>query len=521
MKSDRPNPAKELYAQLRTRSCEQLWQEEIPRFDRATAAERNDLVGLVRAVGVVFSESGTAAQKEEARAWLRGLLQDSNEKVRRYAMTALPKLGANPADEKELLSLLAAPANERETKHVGRTLGKIGGAATLEALQQGGAAGVLRQTEQKVKASVARAEEPSGIRLAAILPGGPGWRLHLRCRAGLEQILRGEVAAQGRFTIESVTSGLVAVTAAGPFALADVYALRCFATVSFVLGEVSHARRGEEAPEDPAFIDALAARMTSDLARTIFSHCTEGSLRYRLEFVDKGHQRGSVRLLANRAYARCPEILNDPRSAPWTMALRSTPRGTLVELSPRLRPDPRFLYRLADVPAASHPPLAACMARLAGPMADEIVWDPFCGSGLELIERSRLGGVRQVFGTDTSAEAIAIAEANFAAAGLPGLPPTFTCCDFRDFRQIPGLAPGAVTLVVSNPPMGQRVPIPNLRGLIGEFIAAAATVLRPGGRLVFANPFRTDNPHPALALVSRRNFDLGGLECRLEMYRKK
>ena len=55
---------KELYNQLRHLSCEELWEDEVPRFNAATERERADRVALVRAVGVVFSEQGSDAQKE-------------------------------------------------------------------------------------------------------------------------------------------------------------------------------------------------------------------------------------------------------------------------------------------------------------------------------------------------------------------------------------------------------------------------------------------------------------------------
>lgn len=528
MKQDRPNAAKELYARLRALSCERLWEVEVPKFDRANPRERMDSVGLIRAVGVVFLESGTEAQKEAARVWLRGLLQDPQEKIRRYAMTALPKLGAGSADEAELLTLLGKTTIERERNFLGQSLAKIGGEATLEALQS---APGLRQTELKVKASVARSLEPSVTRMDRPLNPIAPIRLHLHCREGLEEILCEEVKEQGKFAVTEVSPGLVAAVASGPFTLGDVYALRCFATVGFVLGRVAGAGDIEALPAARAerALSGLAAVITSDLALQILRSLMEGSLRYRLDFPDKGHQRSAVRRLANLAYARCPEILNDARVAPWTVAIHTAPApakksaappDAIVELSPRLRPDPRFTYRLADVPAASHPPLAACMARLSGTMPDEVVWDPFCGSGLELIEKALRGGVRSVHGTDLSAEAVAIAEANFAAAQTGVKHAQFTCSDFRDFAKIEGLNSGNVSLVVSNPPMGKRVPVPNLRGLIGEMIAAAAKVLRPGGRLVFANPFKMENPHPALKLEYRRVFDLGGIECRLELYRK-
>ena len=515
MKKDGNNATKQLYNELRVLSCEQLWEVEVPRFDAGSAKERMDRVALVRAVGVVFSESGTAEQKGVVRAWLVRLLQDPCEKIRRYAMTALPKVGAGPREEAELISLLRTTTVEREKKFLGETFDKIGGAATLQILK--GNSGFSRQTEQKVKASVARAESPSVLHLESVLSNFSGLRIHLRGRAGLEKIVRDEVdafiAKKGKFRVAGMTSGLVALVPVAPFSLGDIYTLRCFGTVGFVLGT---ARGGSQAES----VESLASLIVSPLSRRILEEFTRGSIRYRLDFVSKGHQRGAVRLIANRAYALCPEILNDARSAPWSVNIYSTQAGDSVELSPRLVPDPRLFYRQDDVPAASHPPLAACMARLAGPAVSEIVWDPFCGSGLELIERALLGGVRTLYGTDRSDEALSIARRNFAAANLGAVEANFACCDFRDFATVPGLGRDAVSLIVTNPPMGRRVPIGDIRVLIEDLFSVAATALKPGGRLVFANPLRTEIPHPSLKLESSQVVDFSGFGCRVERYRK-
>ncbi|MEI6350772.1 MAG: hypothetical protein WCP06_06670 [Verrucomicrobiota bacterium] len=515
MKDGGKNPSKELYRQLRVLPWEQLWAGEVAQFDRATPPERMSRVAVIRAVGVVFSESGPAEQQEEVKRWLLGLLQDSCEKVRRYAIAALPKIGAGPSGEGELLSLLQKTTTEREKKFLGQTLDKIGGAATLEVLQ--GTRGILPQTEQKVKASVARQQSPSTVRMDGVLSDFTGLRIHLRGRKGLEQIVRQEVEdsrlMRGKFRIVEVTPGVVALRPLAPFSLGDLYTLRCFGTVGFVLGST---RPSSEADS----IEPIASIIASPLSRRVFKTFTEGSLRYRLNFVAKGHQRGAVRLIANRAYALGPEILNDAQTAPWEIEIHSAGRGNSVELRPRLTPDPRFYYRQADVPAASHPPLGACMARMAGRFDGEIVWDPFCGSGLELIERALLGGVRRAIGTDLSPEAVAITEGNFAAAKITGVPTNFACCDFRDFASIEGLGPNSVTLIVTNPPMGRRVPIGDLRGLIMDLLSIAATVLKPGGRLVFANPLLNSTCPPSLKLQSRQVVDFAGFNCRLETYRK-
>ena len=99
----------------------------MPAFNAATPTSEARNAGLVRAVGVVFSESGLRSQKEEVAAWLRSLLQDPDEKIRRYAMAALPKIGAEAADEEALIHLLRkANPLEREKKFLARALDKIG-----------------------------------------------------------------------------------------------------------------------------------------------------------------------------------------------------------------------------------------------------------------------------------------------------------------------------------------------------------------------------------------------------------
>ncbi|MDD5201204.1 MAG: hypothetical protein PHC88_15545 [Terrimicrobiaceae bacterium] len=508
------NPAKEHYSRLRGWSCERLWTEEVAWFDQAAPDERIAGVAVVRAVGVVFSESATEGEKAAARRWLVRLLNDPAEKIRRYAMAALPKIGAGPEEEAALLALLRATTIDREKKFLGQTLDKIGGAATLKVIEETPDR-FLPRTEQKVKASVARGQSPGAVRMDRTLHDFAGLRIHLRGRAGLESIVREEAEAslqtRDKFHVAETRRGLVALLPVAPFSLADLYTLRCFGTVGFVPAPATIASGADS-------VEALASVIASPLSRRVLETFTEGPMRYRLDFVGKGHQRSAVRRIADRAYALCPDVLNDAREAPWSIDIHSTGRGNSVELRPRLAPDPRFAYRRRDVPAASHPPLAACMARLAGSAEREIVWDPFCGSGLELIERSLLGGVDSVYGTDRSAAAIAIAEGNFVAAGVTGIRSKFTCCDFRDFAAVEGLGTGVATLVLTNPPMGRRVPIPNLRGLIADLFDVAAKVLRPGGRLVFANPFSIENPHPALDLRSRQVVDLGGFNCRLEKY---
>lgn len=503
---------KELYQRLRSLPWHVLWNQEVPLFNQAPPRQRFETVSVIRAVGVVFSESGPAEQKALVKQWLLGQLQDSQEKVRRYAVAALIKIGVGAREEAELLSLLQKAASAREGDFVAQMLSRIGGSTTLSTLQS--SEGLSAKTVQKVTASAARHQGSSAILLQRTIPNSQNLIIHLRVRSGLEALLQSEVEAQSRFRILHAERGLIAMSPLGPVSLSDVFALRCFGTMGLLLGKVSSL-------DESAALNAIAEVIASATSQQLLAALTDGPIRYRLAFIGKGHQRGAVQQVANRAFSFCPTILNDAREAPWAIDIHPAQEGISVELRPRLSPDPRFQYRLGDVPAASHPPLSACMARLAGPMESEYVWDPFCGSGVELIERSLLGGVRRVYGTDLSDEAIGIAKSNFSAARLSSVEATFICSDFRLFPGRQGPPPGGLTLIISNPPLGKRVSIPNLRGLYDDLFAAAARMLRSGGRLVLINPFPKEKSYPSLALKARHTVDMGGFDCHLELYEKR
>ena len=505
----------ELYRQLRELPPQQLWTEEVPKFDRLSPKERNQQVALVRAVGVVFSTSRNPEMKAAVKAWMVGLLQDPNEKIRRYATAAIPKLGGDESSEKRLLDILRTTQVDREKRKVAEALEKIGGAETLKVVAGKGDQLV---SEQKVRASVARQESPGAVRLEALLPKQDGLKLHLRCRAGLESIVADEVreaeARQGKFRVVEVRGTCVVVEPKGPFALADLYRFRCFDTASFVLGLV-------RSPQSPAAIGELAKLIASPRTEFLMKTLTEGALRYRLSMLAEGNHDAAIAKVTAEAFRLNPRVLNDARESPWSVDVLFDELSASVELRPRLSPNPRLYYRTDAINAASHPPLAACLARLAGKQADELVWDPFCGSGLELIEAALFGDVAQVVGTDIDPAAIAIAQANFAAAKLPRTKGAFHARDFRDVTKIAELDRGKVSLVISNPPLGRRVRVPNMHGLFADLFRLSAEVLRPGGRLVFVNPLRLESVDPTLRLESRRPVDLGGYECRVEVYRKR
>jgi tRNA G10 N-methylase Trm11 len=56
--------------------------------------------------------------------------------------------------------------------------------------------------------------------------------------------------------------------------------------------------------------------------------------------------------------------------------------------------------------------------------------------------------------------------------------------------------------------------------LIADLFRTAATVLTPGGVLVFANPLSIRPSDPRLKLDVRQRIDLGGFDVHLERYIK-
>jgi predicted RNA methylase len=508
------NAAKADYQRLRNLSCAQLWADEVPLFNQGHPRERMQRVSVVRAIGVVFSESGTAEEKSAARQWLRQLLHDPEEKIRRYAMTALPKIGADDAEENTLLDLLEKTDSNRELRALGQTLAKIGGEATLDRIRHSQSPEIHR-TIQKVEGTLARLQNPSAIRMDHSLDEFRKIRIHLRCKFGLEEMVTDELQSRfpggDRFRIIRTEPGLVAVDPLGPFELKHLFSIRTFANAAIVLGTA-------DSPDNEAA--ALAKIIASEHSQRVFHAFTDGPIRYRLEFPARGHQRALIRSITNRVFELCPTLINDSRSAPWQIAVYQRGRRIWAELSPRLRPDPRFAYRLDDVPAASHPPLAAAMAFLAGSLDGATVWDPFCGSGLELVEAGLRGGASQIIGTDRSEDAVRIASANFESALHGSIPSHFEMCDFRDYSDVEGLREGGVSVIISNPPMGRRIKIPDLRGLIADFFEIAAEALAPSGCLVFANPLPLKPLDKRLILDYRHRVDLGGFDVHLEKYTK-
>lgn len=135
-------------------------------------------------------------------------------------------------------------------------------------------------------------------------------------------------------------------------------------------------------------------------------------------------------------------------------------------------------YKIAHRPGSLRPSVAAALALLSDPAAEDVVLDPMCGVGTVLIERAHLGRYAMLLGGDSEAEMLAAAREN--------LGPRFKPIELRqwDAAALP-LADSSVSKIVTNLPWGiKHGSHGENRRLYPRLLAEFRRVLRNDGRAV-------------------------------------
>jgi 23S rRNA G2445 N2-methylase RlmL len=472
------------------------------RFDESRSPERARLCDLVGRIA-------QATPTVELRHWIESRLADADAQVVRRAARTLGKLG-DRASEPALLRALAAGPAEPEAKAIAEALGKLGGEGSYETLTslagEGGELGrVVREARDKLERSRARAAETTLDDRAKPSRAIP---LLLHVRAGLETLLLSELDED--LEARAAGRGRIAVALTGR--LMKLWKARTFLHMGFPLPP-----ERIENPADPASLeDAVVRAISSDQAAEVLTTFTRGPMRWRLEWADAGHRRAATVRIARAVAAARPALINDPRAAPWEAVVHERAGRVMVELWPRGLVDPRFLWRVKTVPASSHPTIAAALARVAGVRIDDVVWDPFVGAGAELVERALLGRYDEMIGTDTDADALAAAKANLKAAKVSRVQ-----LSRGDARKFSPRKP--ITLVITNPPMGRRVPSDvRTSELLTATLRHAAEVMAPLGRFVWMSPLPALTAECAreigFVVRERRSVDMGGFDAELQAF---
>lgn len=487
-----------------------------PDAAKAAIVKTNEIDGKSRArivplIGRFAAEQASA----ELTDFLVSRLADDDAAVRRAAANALSKQRTA-----EVATALAG-ALEKETdasakRALAAALGKTGGAeaaASLDKLETGDDELLARLTSKAslIAQRTAGRDVPSRFDASRSLSHPVPVVLH--CRAGLAPILLGEAPSDlaPRLVPEHLRADRVLVTLKG--APEKLFRARTMFSFGFPLPSEPIDSSGDIAA-------ALTRSLSSAKALEIFEAYTQGPVRFRIDWADGGKHRAVTWRAAEQVAAACPAIINDPTSSTWDaiVTIANDSKSLEVELRPRFE-DPRFTYRQCDVPAASHPTIAAALVRVAGVRPDDIVWDPFVGSGMELCERKMAGRYARLIGTDRDQAALDAAKRNLDAAGVTNF--DLVCADALEF--VPRY-PGAPTLVITNPPMGRRV----LRGedlhsLLDRFLAHAASALAPGGRIAWITPVPTQSTRVAAYLGLERlmaaKIDMGGFDAEMQLLR--
>ncbi|HEX5062425.1 MAG TPA: methyltransferase [Kofleriaceae bacterium] len=447
---------------------------------------------LVSALGL-FARRGDA----EARAALLSRMHDRVARVRRAAIVALGKLEGDDARTALVARWDAGDVTPDERRALAEALGKIGGdeaLARLRALDPGDDAELARRRDRALLIADRSAKRGEDSRVAIDVDPPAPLVVRLRCKPGLGSLLVEDLAARG-----------FAPTPHGD-AAADVTLARAWSALfASRLWERAAIRVPLRSDEPRAIVETL----TAPRIRALLQAWTVGPIRWRLGFA-QGHKRAIVWQVAKDVTARAPELVNDPTQTTWDIAVTDD----ALEVSPRRLDDPRFAWRIADIPAASHPTVAAAIAYVGEARHGDRVWDPFVGSAAELIERTRLGTYASLLGSDLDDNALAAARNNLAAANVDA---KLVNADARTYD------PGDIDLIVTNPPLGSRVQV-DAAALLVACLPNFARALAPGGRLVWITPAQKKTTKVAEQLGLRRTrslaVDLGGVRGHLERWER-
>ncbi|MBK9072917.1 MAG: methyltransferase [Myxococcales bacterium] len=414
-------------------------------------------------------------------------LRDPQLAVRKAAVRGLSNHD-HPAALAALAALAGAPDLGRDAaRMLMRALAKVGAVEVLARLRER-----FPDVPTDVAAVIAGRHAARGVSVAinaahAFAAG----ELLAECRDGIAPIAASQYAAMGlRSTV--VSSQHLRLQSATSLQAA----LACRSVV-----RVGLRLAGPQAARPAQHVMALVGIVGNAYAalRTV----TTGPIRYRLTW--PGATTSMVHQVAVAVAAMHADMVNDPRGASWNIS----PLGSQWVAWPTGLPDTRFAWRQGDIPAASHPTVAAALAFLAQPTDTDRIWDPFCGSGSELIECGLLAPTAALIGTDLASAALAVATRNIAAAGLTArteLTLADACAQWPD-----------ATLVISNPPHGGRVKA-NAVSLHEQFFAHVASRLPAGGRLVWIRHANATLASSRLVRGAHFNMSLAGQAMVLERW---
>ena len=461
---------------------------------------------LTELIGRFAAASSPGSKADEGFQLLLELLDDHDLKTQLNAAAALGRRRCVESEAALLAALAKQPRRELQLALI-RALGKVGGGAAQAALAQSRPASDPSALQVTDRAMLILQREQSRIHQSVIadtVPLGQPQRFWLHARDGLEHLLADEARKLGYEKVQVIAPGRVEMISAR--ALADLWCLRLMTDAGLPMAP-------QTGPVEVAVAAALrqAESLLLKLTSSAGDSAVVAPVRYRIDWPEAS--KAQLWSMAGHLMVACPTLVNDPTLSTWDLHIHQDAGKTQIELRPKRWLDPRFSYRRGFVPAASHPTIAAALARVAAAGAGDIVWDPFVGSGSELIECGLFSPVQGLYGTDSDPTAISVAQGNVAAANLQAS----LHLSVGDFSAYSGPQP---SLIITNPPMGRRVQRGQLAEVLIRFAEYAANTLAPGGRLVWLAPL----PVRTNPVFQRHGFrplllqtvDMGGFPAELQ-----
>ena len=433
------------------------------------------------------------------------LARDADAKTARFAIRALGEMPGQNA-ESFLLALWFERNKPEDQSAIAEALGACGTAQSLSTLRR-----VDRSVAPRLQQVVAQAclrierrfvQETQGF---GSICTQVSWNHHiplfLHCRQGLESTVVQQVR---RFLPHASTQlaqpGRVEIQS-NPLKLQDLFAIRTWTECAFRVPFASEHTLSQTLAE------ALAPH-------GLMAVLTEGPLRYRLQWLQGGRQRTLMQRVIQEVTQKQPHAINDPTRSLWEIQIDSA--QACLWLLPKALPDPRFSYRQADVPAASHPTIAAALAWHANPAKGDAIWDPFVGSGTELIELAKLQPDCMLYGSDVDTSALQAAQKNSKCAGASVRLQSGDALALR----VP-----KVNLIVTNPPMGRRLHYHDIQPFLQRFLDHAARILPAGGKLVWISPFPQQHAQQAkqlhLQAMFAQSIDMNGFFAEIQGWQKR
>ncbi|UWZ84132.1 methyltransferase [Occallatibacter riparius] len=452
--------------------------------------------GARRRLAFLAGEAGVLTrQLERPRLSLQPLLDDDDWKVRRNAAIGLGKLGQDEAAARSILRCLDNETDARVRQSMILAFGHTASSAALaDEFDRCAWAEAEHLAAQKVRDTLrARFGAVSEVPADAVL--GERAALELWCRSGVADLMAQE-AQERQLTSEPLAADRIRLKS--PARLSHLLEVRTALYPTLV-----HSAN----TADP---DALGRQFAASPVAQEMKRLSGPATRYRISLPAQFASAGK-REWIERFTTHCAGLQNAATGYEWELIVRRTGKHCLIGARPIAGHDERFAYRKQDRPASLHPTLAAAAARFYMPSPNAVVLDPFCGSGTLLAECALRGAYARLLGWDIDRAAIESARVNLD--GLRDL--TLTRVDMRSAEP-----PKDLSLIISNPPYGQRVlDRASARRLHLALDTLAQRALLPGGLLVVFRP--PDFPSPArFELLERRRIDAGGLSVDLIVGRK-